>query len=314
MSGNHKQSSAYRGRFAPSPTGPLHFGSLIAAVASYCQARSVGGEWLVRIEDIDTPREVSGASDSILRTLERFGFQWDGEIVYQSQRSDRYLEALDSLRDKGLLYPCACSRKEIAKTSKLGIYPGTCRNGLPSGRHARSWRLLTDERKIHFDDAIQGLQSFSLDRDIGDFILKRADGLFAYQLAVAIDDVQQGITEVVRGSDLLDSTPRQIYLQQQLGLTSPGYAHHPIAVDHQGEKLSKQKLAPALGRQDIRTELCRALSFLGQPLRAEFLESDLDSLWKWAIDNWSLQCIPKLKTLPISGLAPAASPGDLDNQ
>jgi glutamyl-Q tRNA(Asp) synthetase len=289
------QTPTYRGRFAPSPTGPLHFGSLIAAVASYCQARSSSGEWLVRIEDIDPPREVPGSSDSILQTLERFGFQWDGEVVYQSHRSRLYTDALDDLIGKKRLYPCACSRKEIAKTSKMGVYPGTCRQGLPGGRHARSWRLLTGEDEIYFSDAIQGPQSYSMERDIGDFVLKRADGLFAYQLAVAIDDSDQGITQVVRGSDLLDSAPRQIYLQQQLGINSAEYAHHPIVVDDQGEKLSKQKLAPALdqNQNQLQAELYRALRFLGQPVPAELLDSDLDSLWKWAIENWSMEYIPR---------------------
>ncbi|MGD8926117.1 MAG: tRNA glutamyl-Q(34) synthetase GluQRS, partial [Thioalkalispiraceae bacterium] len=289
---------AYRGRFAPSPTGQLHFGSLIAAVASYCQARTAQGEWLLRIEDIDTPREVTGACDDIIRTLENFGFQWDGAISYQHQHSEDYNEALNKLRQDGMLYPCACSRREIAKINKLGIYPGTCRDGLPEGRHARSWRIRTEPSLLSFTDAIQGNQQFDIQQEIGDFVLKRADGLFAYQLAVAIDDARQGITQVVRGYDLLDSTPRQIYVQQQLGLQSPEYAHHPIAVDAQGEKLSKRKLSPQLKQSDLGQQLAQALDFLGHPPPAELSNAGPESLWNWAFANWSLAKIPRHATLP----------------
>ena len=287
----------YRGRFAPSPTGPLHFGSLVAAVASYCQARVMNGEWLLRIEDIDPPREVAGASENIIHTLDRFGFEWNGPIIYQHQRSEIYLAALETLSEKGRLYPCACSRKEISKTSKLGIYPGTCRQGLPHGRQARSLRLLTQAGELHFDDAIQGQCQFSIENEIGDFILKRADGLFAYQLAVAVDDALQNITQVVRGSDLLDSTSRQLYLQQQLGYASPSYAHHPIVLDQQGEKLSKQKLAPALDQKHISIQLYRALAFLGHTPPTDLLKADPQSLWQWAFENWSLANIPKQAAL-----------------
>jgi len=254
------------------------------------------GEWLLRIEDIDAPREKAGAGDAIIRTLESFGFQWDGAISYQSQRSEHYLEALESLSEKGLLYPCACSRKEISKASKLGIYPGTCRDGLPDGRPARSWRVLMSSGAIAFNDAVQGPCHFDNDREIGDFILKRADGLFAYQLAVAVDDTLQGITQVVRGSDLLDSTPRQIYLQQVLGHPHPEYAHHPVVIDEHGAKLSKQQRAPALNatsdKQQILTDLYQALGLLGQMPPKDLLNTDPDSLWQWAFKNWSLAKIP----------------------
>lgn len=291
------KATVYRGRFAPSPTGPLHFGSLVAAVAGYCQARAMGGEWLLRIEDIDRPREVPGASDRIIQTLDQFGFEWNGPVTYQSQRSEYYLAALETLVRQGLLYPCACSRKEISQITKSGIYPGTCRPGLPRGREARSWRLLTPPGEIRFDDAIQGPCQYAIEQEIGDFVLKRADGLFAYQLAVAVDDVLQGITQVVRGNDLLDSTPRQLYVQQQLGYNHPAYAHHPIVLDEQGEKLSKQKLAPALKKQQITGQLYRALAFLGHRPPPSLLKANPETLWEWAFENWSLANIPKQVTL-----------------
>ncbi|MDX9952048.1 MAG: tRNA glutamyl-Q(34) synthetase GluQRS, partial [Methylophilaceae bacterium] len=240
----------YRGRFAPSPTGPLHFGSLVAALASYLEARQQQGEWLLRMEDLDTPRNMPGAADAILRSLEAFGFEWDGPVVYQSERHDLYAAALARLQEDGLVYPCGCTRKEIADSAIHGIegaiYPGTCRSGLPPGKTARAWRIRAENRTIGFDDAIQGHVAQNLARDIGDFVLKRADGFYAYQLAVVVDDADQGITHVVRGADLLDSTPRQIYLQQVLGLPAMHYAHIPVVLNAQGEKLSKQTQAAAV--------------------------------------------------------------------
>lgn len=230
------------GRFAPSPTGPLHFGSLIAAVGSYLSTRSQGGEWLVRMEDIDPPREVKGAAGDILRTLETYGFEWDGEILYQRRRRDAYETALDGLRRGNTLYPCTCTRKEVADSSVLGIegpvYPGTCRAGLAQERVARAWRVRTEGAAIEFTDGVQGLQSSVLERDVGDFVVQRADGLYAYQLACVVNDAEQGMTEVVRGADLLTSTARQIHLQRLLGLPTPAYTHLPAAVNAQGEKLS----------------------------------------------------------------------------
>ncbi len=201
--------SGYRGRFAPSPTGPLHFGSLVAAVGSYLDARSIGGEWLVRMEDIDTPRNVPGAADDILRTLEAFGFEWDGAVLWQSRRFAAYGAALEQLKAAGLAYGCACSRKEIADSAPRpavdgGLaYPGTCRNGLPHGRAVRAWRLRVSDAETSFVDRLQGRQAQNLERDVGDFVLRRADGLYAYQLAVAVDDEFQGISDVVRGADLI---------------------------------------------------------------------------------------------------------------
>ena len=235
----------YRGRFAPSPTGALHFGSLVAAVGSYLDARANGGEWIVRIEDVDTTRCHPEFSAAILETLAAFGFEWDGPVVFQSQRTAYYEEAFSYLKRKGLVYGCACSRREIAD-SAIGIdgahiYPGTCRNGLPPGRQPRAWRLVVPDREIVFEDAIQGVQRQNLAKDVGDFVLRRADGLFAYQLAVSVDDLEMGITRVVRARDLLDSTPRQIWLIETLGGRAPEYAHAPLLVAPDGRKLSKRE-------------------------------------------------------------------------
>lgn len=285
----------YRGRFAPSPTGPLHFGSLIAAVASYLQARSQGGEWHVRIEDIDPPREIAGATDSILSTLEAFDFEWDGAVDYQSRRIGHYKDVLETLKKDGLVYPCACSRKQIASNDNP-VYPGTCRNGLPPGQQARAWRIRVQD-KIILHDAIQGVIEYDLATQMGDYVLLRADGLIAYQLAVGLDDAELGITEVVRGADLLDSTPRQLYLQQTLGLPHPQYAHHPVVINSTGEKLSKQTLAPPLNLQHSNTLLWDALTFLGQNPTAELRTASLAELWAWAKINWNLQKIPKIRAL-----------------
>jgi glutamyl-Q tRNA(Asp) synthetase len=295
-------SAAYRGRFAPSPTGPLHFGSLVAAVGSFLEARAHGGEWLVRMEDLDPPREQPGAAELILKTLEAFGFEWDGAVVYQSHRGDAYESALNQLQESGLLYPCACTRKEIADSALAGIegpvYPGTCRNGL-HGRKARAWRVRTDMQATSFDDAIQGRQSQVLERDIGDFVLKRADGLYAYQLAVVVDDAAQGITHIVRGADLLDSTPRQIGLQRLLGLPTPHYAHLPVATNAAGEKLSKQTLAIPLNSANPVPELWRALAFLGQFPAAQLQQAGLRELWQWAQHHWRLEAVPKTKAIMV---------------
>jgi glutamyl-Q tRNA(Asp) synthetase len=285
----------YRGRFAPSPTGPLHFGSLVAATASYLQARSQHGEWWIRIEDIDPPREMPGASDDILRTLEAFGFEWDGPVQYQSQRYASYAAALEQLQQLGLVYPCACSRKDIAESSPEGIYPGTCRNGLGPQQQARAWRILTSHKPVEFVDKILGMQRADLAREAGDFVLLRADGYYAYQLATGLDDAEQGMTEVVRGADLLDSTPRQRYIQQVLNLASPAYAHHPVVTATNGEKLSKQNLAPPLNTGNPAPQLHAALRFLGQAIPDELQHGDVADLWQWARTNWNLGNIPKIR-------------------
>lgn len=287
----------YSGRFAPSPTGPLHFGSLIAAVASYLEARTNNGRWLLRMEDLDKPREMPGAADDILQTLEIFHFEWDGDIVYQSRRDKAYESALRQLQDKNLVYPCACSRKEIADSLMHNptphgldglIYPGTCRSGLASGKTPRAWRIKTNHEIIAFNDAIQGHYKNDLSNEVGDFVLKRADGFFAYQLAVVVDDAEQGITHVVRGADLLDSTSRQIYLQELLGYSTPGYAHVPAATNRHGEKLSKQTLATPLDKQKPARELWHALGFLEQNPPAELQQSSIAELWEWAKLHWQL--------------------------
>jgi glutamyl-Q tRNA(Asp) synthetase len=282
----------YRGRFAPSPTGPLHFGSLVAALASYLEAKKQQGEWLLRMEDLDTPRNQPGAADSILHSLEAFGFEWDGPVVYQSERLDLYAEVLLKLQKSELLYPCGCTRKEIADSAIHGIegaiYPSTCRNGLPPGKAARAWRIRTEDRIIDFDDTIQRHTAQNLARDIGDFVLKRADGFYAYQLAVVVDDADQGITHVVRGADLLDSTPRQIFLQQVLELPAMHYAHIPVVLNAQGEKLSKQTQAAAVDEQQPAAQLWQALDFLQQAPPAAICNAPLTDIWQWAIKNWQL--------------------------
>jgi glutamyl-Q tRNA(Asp) synthetase len=259
----------YTGRFAPSPTGPLHFGSLVAALASWMDARAAGGRWLVRMEDLDGPRVQPGAADEILRALERLGLGWDGEVVYQSRRAARYEEALRQLRAH--TYWCGCTRREIADSALAlaadgaQIYPGTCRSGLPAGRTPRALRVRVDDSSIAFVDRVQGRRSQVLSRDVGDFVLYRADGQFAYQLAVVADDADQGVTHVVRGADLLGSTARQIFLQRLLGYATPRYLHVPVALNEAGEKLSKQTGAQALDLSEPGREIARALAFLGQP-------------------------------------------------
>jgi glutamyl-Q tRNA(Asp) synthetase len=260
----------YTGRFAPSPTGPLHFGSLVAALASWLDARAAGGMWLLRMEDLDKPREVPGAADEILRQLEGLGLEWDGPVQYQSTRSARYAEALEALERRGATYPCGCTRSEIADSALAidgaRIYPGTCRAGLAPGRRARAVRVRTVATPVRFVDRLQGEIVQSVEREVGDFVLRRADGLIAYQLAVVIDDADQGITDVVRGADLLDSTPRQIWLQRLLGYPTPRYLHVPIALTAGGEKLSKQTGAQPVDVANPMRELARALAFLGQPV------------------------------------------------
>lgn len=292
-----------RGRFAPSPTGPLHFGSLIAAVASYLDARSQQGDWLVRIEDLDLPRQMPDAANTILRMLEAYGFAWDGAVLYQSQRDHYYQDALHALSVRGLLYPCSCSRKEIADSATHGIdgliYPGTCRHGLAPGKQARAWRIKVDEHPICFHDTVQGKICQVLVRDIGDFVLKRADGLFAYQLAVVVDDHLQGITHIVRGADLLDSTPRQIFLQQALGYATPHYLHVPVVTNSAGEKLSKQTLAQPLDSRNRSEDLWQVLVFLDQSPPAELRQSPHTDIWQWAMQHWQPGWIPRQRAITV---------------
>jgi glutamyl-Q tRNA(Asp) synthetase len=263
------------GRFAPSPTGPLHFGSLVAAAGAWLFARAAGGQWLLRIEDLDMPRVVPGSADEILAALERYGFQWDGTPMWQSQRTDAYEAALQRLREAGRVYDCGCSRADLQRAASAPaagdpsderIYPGTCRHGIPEGRAARAVRFLAPHGAIAFDDLVRGSVTEEVARSTGDFVVRRADGLFAYQLAVVIDDAAQRITQVVRGADLLTSTARQIALQQALALSSPQYAHLPLIVTASGAKLGKRDGAlplPSLDEARVRTTLLHALRILG---------------------------------------------------
>ncbi|NRR33248.1 tRNA glutamyl-Q(34) synthetase GluQRS [Oxalobacteraceae bacterium] len=287
----------YIGRFAPSPTGPLHIGSLVAAMASYLDAKVHHGSWLLRIEDVDGDRNVAGADQHILASLQRCGMLWDGEVSWQSQRGELYQAALARLG--ALIYPCACSRKEIAdsqlsltgRQAQALIYPGTCRHGLAPGRSARALRLAVPQTPHYIascSDRWCGLVSQDLTDEVGDFVVKRADGFWAYQLAVVVDDGAQGITDIVRGADLLDSTPRQLYLQQMLGLPQPRYLHVPVVNNELGEKLSKQTGALAFDdggapQALLQQALLPAARFLGMELQA----SDLDAFWRVAVPAWA---------------------------
>ena len=294
---------AYRGRFAPSPTGPLHFGSLIAALGSCLEARVRGGEWLVRIDDVDLPRCRPGADWQILATLEACGFIWDGAVLRQTQRSAHYQAALDQIKMDGIVFPCACTRKELADSAVAADgaqrYPGTCRHGVPGGKAALAWRLATADESIGFDDAIQGRVTQNLAQDVGDFVLLRADGIFAYQLAVVVDDAGQGITHVVRGADLLASTLRQIYLQRCLGLPTPAYAHLPMVVNPAGEKLSKQTLAAPIDPARPVPALVAALHLLGQAPPSDLAQSGVADIWAWAIQHWKLSRVPRQTSLTL---------------
>ncbi len=296
---------SYVGRFAPSPTGPLHFGSLIAALASYLDARHHGGKWLVRIEDVDTTRCKPQWATSILHTLEALGFEWDGEIVLQSTRTAHYQSALERLCDKQLLYTCTCSRKEISDSATLGIegpvYPGACRfkqHAVGAG----ALRVLTDDAAIEFADRVQGRMTQRIESQIGDFIVLRKDGLFAYQLAVVVDDALQGVNQVVRGADLLDSTARQIHLQRQLGFSTPAYLHVPVAINEQGQKLSKQTLAAAISTADTASNLIAALQFLGQDTTDAAQADSSASILKAAVQNWRSDAIAHARTLSFPGI------------
>ena len=300
-------SAPYRGRFAPSPTGPLHFGSLVAALGSYLDARAQGGEWLLRIEDVDAPRTVPGAEASILNTLEALGFTWDGPVVRQSERLDVYHGALVRLQAEGLVYPCACTRSEIAaRTSEASVdggllYPGTYRAGLPAGVAARARRLRVPDREFAFVDRAQGAHRQNLEREVGDFVLLRADGQYAYQLAVVVDDALQGVNAVVRGVDLLDSTPRQMWLQECLGVPTPTYAHLPVAVNAAGEKLSKQTRAPAVDPRQGSRVLAEVMRFLGFDVPAGLRQAPLPEFWVWAQAAWSMANVLKVRAIHLPG-------------
>lgn len=290
--------SAGVGRFAPSPTGPLHFGSLVAALASYLHAKHQSSKWLVRIEDIDPPREVPGSSDTILRQLEQHGLFWDDQIIYQSSHVDKFNDILQQLQDRHLTYNCQCNRQRLLSLG--GVYDGKC-SQLGLTAHDTSLRLAiscldrvenSQPLRISFTDNIMGQYSQHIRREIGDFILRRRDGLVSYHLAVVVDDQDQGITEVVRGADLLDSTPRQILLQQCLGYSTPTYTHIPLAINDEGQKLSKQTHAKALISGQERENLWLALKWLNQNPAPELKENTIAEILDWGINNWTLSNIP----------------------
>lgn len=296
---------SYIGRFAPSPTGLLHFGSLLAALASYLEARSQRGQWLLRIEDLDTPRLQAGASAATLQTLQNYGFEWDEPVIYQSQRLAAYQQALDALQADS--FGCTCSRKQLQSTAAIGpyglIYPGTCRNQAPRTTHSVALRLRVPDQIYRFHDHIQGEFTQNLAQELGDFVIRRTDGIIAYQLAVVVDDAWQGITHIVRGSDLLDNTPRQLYLQQLLGYQTPSYAHIPVATNTLQQKLSKQTYAPALTTRDTLQNLCKAWNFLGQlpqlPQQTDYF-TGLTDFWDWSINHWHLARVPTVMSLPLA--------------
>lgn len=281
----------YIGRFAPSPTGPLHFGSLVTAVASYCDAKANQGKWLLRIEDLDKPREVVGAADDIINTLKAYGFVWDGNILYQSARSPAYQAALDRLKRQHAVYPCTCSRKAIAEITeqkgiKGAIYPQTCLHHAIKHNQTPAWRFKTTTKLTRFYDLAFGMQIQNVATEAGDFIIKRADGLFAYQLAVVVDDAEQGVTHVVRGEDLLASTARQILLQDALGFNKPIYQHVPIVTNLHGQKLSKQTQAEALKLDSITVNLCCAFHFLKLNPPPSLANASINDCWQWAFQVW----------------------------
>ncbi|MFN0316594.1 MAG: tRNA glutamyl-Q(34) synthetase GluQRS [Burkholderiales bacterium] len=285
----------YRGRFAPTPSGPLHFGSLVAAMGSYLEAKRHSGEWWLRIDDLDPPRVQPGAADAILRCLECYGFQWDGPVIYQSRRRAAYHAALHRLRQLGLVYACACTRKEIAliaRNSAEGpIYPGTCRAG--SAAAGRALRLNTRGAMTEFHDEVQGLQRRDIEHDLGDFVLYRNDAVFSFHIASAVDDGDYAMTHIVRGADLLESSVRQIYLQKLLGYPIPFYMHLPVASNAGGEKLSKQTHAAPLPLDKPGLLLTRALQFLGQAVPGEMTRACTKEIWAWAMAHWERSRIPR---------------------
>jgi glutamyl-Q tRNA(Asp) synthetase len=289
----------YTGRFAPTPSGYLHFGSLVAALASYLDARAVNGRWLLRMEDLDPPREVPGAQTAILQTLEQYGLEWDGEVVYQSQRHEAYREVVQRLFSHGLAYACTCSRKQLEGYG--GIYPGLCRDAGHAPQGA-AIRLRVPELSYSFEDRAQGHFQQHLGRESGDFVIQRRDGLYAYQLAVVLDDAWQGVTDIVRGADLLDSTPRHLYLQELLGLRQPRYLHVPLITQPDGHKLGKSYRSPPLQGHEAGPLLLRALRALGQGPATELTGAAAQEILEWAIAHWDATNIPRTPSLPHAEL------------
>lgn len=299
---NPASPDTYRGRFAPSPTGSLHMGSLVAAMASYLDARAHDGEWLLRMENLDPPREVPGSADEIIRSLEVLGFEWDGEISWQSERNEAYLAGLEQLLETGAAFRCGCSRKDIAthstrKGPEGPIYPGTCRNGVSGDREPRSVRLRVNTGELCFGDRLQGRFCQNIEQEVGDFVILRADGYFAYQLAVVVDDAAQGITDVVRGADLLASTPRQVLLQQLLGLPTPRYLHIPLLLDESGEKLSKQSRSTPVDVAAPVDSLWCAAQLLRLDPPTELRRKEPELFWEWAINNFNINNLKGISKL-----------------
>ncbi|WP_313517299.1 tRNA glutamyl-Q(34) synthetase GluQRS [Pseudomonas sp.] len=286
--------SSYIGRFAPTPSGHLHFGSLVAALASWLDARAVGGRWLLRMEDLDPPREVPGAQAGILQTLERYGLHWDGEIVRQSDRHSAYLQVIERLLQQGLAYACTCSRKQLE--GQGGVYPGSCRDAQHASEDA-AIRLRVPQLEYRFVDRVQGEFRQHLGREVGDFVIRRRDGLFAYQLAVVLDDAWQGVTDIVRGADLLDSTPRQLYLQELLGLSQPRYLHVPLIIQPDGHKLGKSYRSPPLAADQATPLLLRALRALGQLTPDDGESAAAEELLAWSTRHWDASRIPRCRNL-----------------
>lgn len=294
----------YCGRFAPTPSGPLHFGSMIAAIGSFCDARAHDGTWHVRIDDIDTPRVVSGVAEEILRTLEAFALEWDGRPVYESSNIDAYHSALHLLRACAPVFACACSRREISDNARSGpegpVYPGTCRNGPRPGGKVRSLRLRVDDgTTIDFTDALRGRISQDLASEVGDFVVYRSDGIFSYHLACVVGDAHQNITHVVRGADLVESTPRQIHLQRLLGLPVPRYLHLPIATNDRGEKLSKQTRASPVDTSRPGQTIYSVLRFLGQQPPAELANWPARKAMDWAVKAWRREQLPAAAAIAL---------------
>lgn len=298
------RSGTARGRFAPSPTGPLHFGSVVTALASYLQVKSQGGSWLVRIEDVDRPRVVKGSAASILQTLENLGLFRDGPVVCQSERSELYRSAVEQLRRDGRLYPCSCTRQETGPGAGPGIdgapvYPGTCRAGVRHPGRPVAWRFRVEPGEERFEDLLQGPVVQDVEATVGDFVVQRADGIWTYHLAVVVDDGEQGVTEIVRGGDLLDSTARQRQLQRALGLPRPACCHLPVAVDGNGCKLSKQTGAPPVDRLSPGYVLSLALDFLYHPLPRNMADAPPTDMLAWAVRSWDRRRIPPVRCRKI---------------
>lgn len=297
----------YVGRFAPSPTGPLHFGSLVAATASYLQARSKNGRWLLRIEDIDPPRAQPGASDAILTALERYAFEWHSDVIFQSTSLEAHEEALRTLLEQGHAYACGCSRRDLADAPRgpLGtIYPGNCRDGCDAPETAI--RVRTTDSPISFVDGLQGRQTQALESESGDFVIRRRDGLIAYHLAVVVNDAHEGITEIVRGVDLMDSTPRQIWLQNLLGFPTPKYLHIPVITHPNGDKLSKLTGARAVPMDDAERALFGALVALQQEPPAPLQYGSLAEIWQWGLANWRIEALQGKAAIATDSTALAA--------